>query len=307
MADLGAIVEGIARDMAAEIERGTVATYIPELAKVDPARFGIAVVTADGAIHAAGDADAPFSIQSVSKVFALSMALERVGEALWQRVGVEPSGDPFNSIVQLEADHGIPRNPLINAGAIVVADVLVAERGPDAAVQALAGWASRLAGSPVAVDEAVARSEAETGYRNAALANFLRASGNLHHDPAEALRAYFRQCAMAMTCRQLAMAGRPFAFDGRLGPEGEAVLPEGRARRLNALMLTCGHYDGSGEVAFRIGLPGKSGVGGGILAVAPDVASIAVWSPGLNDIGNSQLGTLALKRLAAETGWSVFG
>lgn len=293
--------------MAAEAERGTVANYIAPLARIDPARFGIAVVEADGAVHAAGDADQPFSIQSVSKVFALTMALGRVGDALWQRVGREPSGSAFNSIVQLEAEQGIPRNPFINAGAIIVSDVLLAGNEPRETIGDILRFVRDLAGEPaIFIDREVARAEQDTGFRNIALAQYMRSFGNLRH-PAEAtLAVYFHQCAIAMSCRQLALAGRYLMAGGVHPGTGRSVVSAQRARRINAVMLTCGHYDGSGEFAFRVGLPGKSGVGGGILAVAPGRASIAVWSPGLNERGNSLLGSLALERLAQATGWSVF-
>ena len=300
------IVDEIVAAMAAETERGKVATYIPGLACVSPAHFGMAVITADGALAAGGDATMPFSIQSVSKVFALTMALGKVGDQLWKRVGREPSGNAFNSIVQLEVEHGIPRNPFINAGALVVADVNLSGHMPRESIGELIRFIRFLADDEtIVVDDAVARGEAETGYRNIALANYMRAFGNIHNAVEMVLGCYFHQCAIAMSCVQLARAGRFLMLDGRQ-PEGGRVISPRRARRINALMLTCGHYDASGDFAFRIGMPGKSGVGGGILAVVPGKASIAVWSPGLNESGNSHLGTLALERLAQATGWSVF-
>lgn len=308
MKNLTNILGAIASDMSSVAERGTVAQYIPELAKVDPDQFGIAVVMADGQTYRAGDASVPFSIQSVSKIFTLSMALGKLGEKCWQRVGREPSGDPFNSIIQLEADQGIPRNPLINAGAIVISDILLADRTPEQTVEAILAFTRDAAGDDsIAIDRSVASSERATGDRNMALAHFMRSAGNLDHAADRTLDVYFNQCAIAMNCAQLAKAGRMFAFGGQTAFGGRAIITPARARRVNALMLTCGHYDGSGEFAFEVGLPGKSGVGGGILAIAPGIASIAVWSPGLNSIGNSQLGTIALERLARETGWSVFG
>jgi len=307
MPNLATIVADIAAEMANAPDRGTPASYIPPLAAVDPRRFGIAVIEVDGTAHLAGDAEMPFSIQSVSKVFALTLALGAVGDQLWERVGREPSGSAFNSIVQLETEHGIPRNPFINAGAIVVADVLLGRGQPGETIGEILRFVRGLAGDDdVHVDEAVARAERDTGFRNVALANYIRAFGNLHNDAQRALGVYFHQCALAMSCRQLALAGRYLMAGGRNPATGYSVVSPQRARRINALMLTCGHYDGSGEFAFRVGLPGKSGVGGGILAIAPGRASIAVWSPGLNARGNSQLGTLALERLVARTGWSIF-
>lgn len=300
------IVDRIVAAMAAETERGQVATYIPGLAKVSPDHFGMAIVTADGETVVGGDAEMPFSIQSVSKVFALTLALGKIGDQLWRRVGREPSGNAFNSIVQLEVEQGIPRNPFINAGAIVVCDVNLAGHMPREAIGELIRFINYLAGDEtIVVDNDVARGEQETGFRNIALANYMKAFGNIHHAVELVLGCYFHQCAIAMSCVQLARAGRYLMLDG-MHPEAGRVISERRARRINALMLTCGHYDASGDFAFRIGIPGKSGVGGGILAVVPGKASIAVWSPGLNASGNSELGTRALEMLAAETGWSVF-
>lgn len=308
MTDLARLVVDIADEMATLTERGEVATYIAPLAAIDPKRFGLCIVTADGAVHMAGDALEPFSIQSISKVFALTLALGKIGEALWKRVGREPSGTSFNSIVQLEREQGIPRNPFINAGALVVADVNLAGHAPRIAIGELLRFVRHLADDEtIAIDEAVARAEQATGFRNIALASYMKAFGNIRHAPDLTLGVYFHQCAIAMSCLQLAMAGRYLMHGGLLARGGMRVVPARRARRINALMLTCGHYDASGDFAFRVGLPGKSGVGGGILAVAPGRASIAVWSPGLNANGNSQLGTLALERLADATGWSVFG
>lgn len=306
-AALHAAITEIAADMATEQDRGDVATYIPQLACVDPQHFGIAAVTASGSVLCAGDADTSFSIQSVSKVFTLTLALGALGDELWARVGREPSGDPFNSIVQLEAEKGRPRNPFINAGAIAVTDAILGNHEPPEALSTILRFLRGIAqDDSIGVDEAVARSEAATGFRNYALANFMRSWGIVKNDPNRTLDVYFHHCAIAMSCRQLALAGRYLAWDGLNGPDGERLISEQRARRIKALMLTCGHYDGSGEFAFRVGLPGKSGVGGGILAIIPGEASVAVWSPGLNEVGNSKLGSLALERLAARMGWSVF-
>jgi glutaminase len=265
------------------------------------------VVTNDGRTLTAGDADDPFSIQSISKVFTLTLALGEKGDALWKRVGREPSGNPFNSIVQLEHEHGIPRNPFINAGAIVVSDILLAGHRPRETIGEILRFIRFLADDDaIVIDDAVAASEQATGFRNFALANYMKSFGNLTHAPELALGVYFHHCAIAVTCRQLANAGRFLAHGGRHPATGHSVVSAERARRISALMLTCGHYDGSGDFAFRVGIPGKSGVGGGILGIVPGIASLAVWSPGLNANGNSQLGSLALEKLARIMGWSIF-
>lgn len=304
---LPAILQDIASEMAVTQDRGQVADYIPGLAKVSPDHFGIAVVLNNGRVHVAGDADLAFSIQSVSKVFTLTMALQKRGDQLWQRVGREPSGSAFNSIIQLESEGGIPRNPFINAGAIVVSDVVLDGADPREAIGDVLRFVRMLASDEtISIDNDVANSEAATGFRNVALANYMKSFGNMDPYVEGALKLYFHQCALSLTCRQLAMAGRYLMHDGLHPDTGDAIVSPLLTRRINALMLTCGHYDGSGEFAFRVGIPGKSGVGGGILAIVPGKASIAVWSPGLNARGNSKLGSRALERLAEATGWSVF-
>jgi glutaminase len=307
VAEIEQVLAELAGEMAERTDRGDVAAYIPQLSRVDPNKFGIAVSMNDGRVIVAGDADEPFSIQSVSKVFTLTLALGHVGDTLWKRVGREPSGNPFNSIIQLEQEHGIPRNPFINAGAIVVSDVLLAGHQPREAIGEILRFVQFLADDEtVYIDSAVAASERATGFRNFALANYMRSFGNLNHAAELALGVYFHQCAIAMSCRQLALAGRFLACDGRNPATGHSVISADRARRINALMLTCGHYDGSGDFAFRVGIPGKSGVGGGILGIVPGVASLAVWSPGLNTNGNSKLGSIALEKLAKALNWSIF-
>jgi glutaminase len=308
MTDLQAILDSIHAELSPRIGEGKVADYIPELAKIDPKQFGMAIATVNGDVCSIGDAGVPFSIQSISKVFMLTLALGKVGESLWKRVGREPSGTAFNSIVQLEREEGIPRNPFVNAGAIAVSDVVLAGHEPREAIGELLRFVRYVADDEtISIDDKVARSETQTGFRNFALANFMRAYGNIHHPVEHVLGVYFHQCALSMSCQQLAKAGLYLAARGSNPITGHSVVSPKRARRINALMLTCGHYDGSGDFAYHVGLPGKSGVGGGILAVAPGIGSIAVWSPGLNKVGNSQLGAVALEMLAARTGWSVFG
>lgn len=308
MPNLQRIITNIHEELLPQLGSGKVADYIPELAKVNPRRLGIAVATVEGKTYFAGDADEPFSIQSISKVFGLTLALGKHGDALWTRVGREPSGSSFNSIVQLEHERGIPRNPFINAGAIVVCDAILAGHRPKEAIGEILRFVRFVADDDtIAIDPAVARSEQKTGHRNVALASYMQSFGNLLHSPELSLGVYFHQCAIAMTCCQLARAGLFLANGGRMQKTGHTVVSRDRARRICALMLTCGHYDGSGDFAFRVGLPGKSGVGGGILAVAPGEASVAVWSPGLDQYGNSHLGARALQLLAERAGWSIFG
>ncbi len=301
------LTERMLRDIHDEIFRqddwGTPAQYIPELANVPSNRFAMSVCLANGECLNVGAADDPFSIQSVSKVFSLAATLGRIGDQLWSRVGREPSGTSFDSVVLLEREKGRPRNPFVNAGAIVTTDVLLSGRQPKQALAEILGLVRTLAETDdIHINERVAASEKSTGARNKALAHYLQSHGNLENAPDLTLGTYFHQCAIEMTTRQLALAGRSLA---RLATGPNVISPR-HARRINALMMTCGHYDGSGEFAYQVGLPGKSGVGGGILVIAPKVASIAIWSPGLNHYGNSHAGTRAAAMLARATGWSVF-
>ncbi len=297
------ILKSIAADILQQDDWGQTAQYIPELASVDPKQFAISVCLADGRLINAGASDKPFSVQSITKVFALAAALGRVGDQLWSRVGREPTGTSFDSVVLLEKEKGRPRNPYVNAGAIVTTDALLSGREPKMALAELLGLIRYMAESDsIYINETVAASEQETGARNMALAYYLKSHGNLENAPERTLGTYFHQCAIEMTTDQLAMAGRSFAG---LKDAPNAISLK-RARRVNALMMTCGHYDGSGDFAFRVGLPGKSGVGGGILMIAPNVASIAIWSPGLNRYGNSHAGTRAAELLSNATKWSVF-
>ena len=302
------VVDEIVEAMRHRTDRGTVASYIPELARIDPQLFGLAVIDTQGNVAAGGDCDTPFSIQSISKMFTLTLALGKAGDRLWQRVGREPSGTPFNSIVQLERERGIPRNPFINAGAIAVTDLILSGHRPREALGEILRFVRFLAtDETIVIDDAVARSELRTGYRNAALANYMKSFGVLDNPVDQTLGVYFHHCAIAMSCRQLAQASRFLVHGGFNPATGHRVVSAERARRINAVMLTCGHYDGSGEFAYRVGLPGKSGVGGGILAVAPGKAAVTVWAPGLDPQGNSHLGRIALEMLTQKLGWSIFG
>ena len=299
-----AILGAIANEVTPLFGEGHVASYIPALARIPPDQFGIALRTADGREYSAGSARTPFSIQSISKVFTLSLAVQQVGESLWDRIGREPSGDPYNSLVQLEREHGVPRNPFINAGAIAVADRLVSRfADPKREVQR---FVSELCDQEVSYDEEVAASEAATGFRNIALANFIKSFGKLDNPVEPVLDLYFHQCALSLSCLQLARACTYLCQDGRNPLRGQQVLSDRQARRVNALMLTCGTYDAAGEFAFRIGMPCKSGVGGGIIAILPDQLSLCVWSPGLGGSGNSVAGMRALELFVEKTRLSVF-
>lgn len=304
--DLTPLLEEIETEARKSIGRGKVADYIPALARVSPERFGMAVCSVDGSEFVTGDADTCFSIQSISKVFTLELALKMVGSVeLWKRVGREPSGSAFNSLVQLEAEQGLPRNPFINAGALVVTDAITARTVSP--VLALLGSVRRYtARQDIYIDEEVARSEAEHGHRNAAIAHLLKAQGNLRAKVEDVLSVYYRQCAIAMTCRDLARAFLPLASGGRQPITGEKLMTPLRAKRINSLLLTCGLYDGVGNFAFRVGIPAKSGVGGGIAAVIPGKYAICAWSPELDELGNSLAGTRALELFARKTKLSIF-
>ena len=307
LVNIAKVLSRIAAEAGQLVDRGQTADYIPELASQSTQQFGISVAMADGSVHGAGLDETAFSIQSISKIFTLTLALGNYGDALWKRVGREPSGSAFNSIVLLEHEKGIPRNPFINAGAIVTTDVICAGHEPRETIGELLRFVRFLAEDEgIVVDHRVAKSEAATGHKNFALAHYLKSCGNLQSAVEKTLGVYFHQCAIGMSCRQLAMAGRFLAFGGLHPDTSRQVISEDKVRRINSLMLTCGHYDGSGDFAFKVGLPGKSGVGGGILAIVPGIASIAVWSPGLNSNGNSLIGTWAMEQLATKMKWSIF-
>ncbi len=303
--DYQGLLDRIASELRPRFGEGRVAHYIPELANVDAGHFGMALMTPTGELFAVGDADVKFSIQSVSKVFVLSMAMQLVGDALWARCGREPSGNAFNSLVQLEYESGIPRNPFINAGALVTTDVVLSNL--DDAQASILEFVRGLAGSPeIGFDESVAGSEAAHGDRNAAMAHLIKSFGNLHNSAADVLDLYFHHCSIEMTCRELATACLFLANQGRSQGAGETVMSPKQTKYLNALMLTCGTYDAVGDFAYRVGLPAKSGVGGGIVATMPRTFSVCVWSPGLDAQGNSLLGAEALELLTSYSGQSIF-
>jgi glutaminase len=306
--DYQALLDEVVKDVSAYRGQGTVAGYIPTLARADPEKLGIALALEDGSVFAAGDAGETFSIQSISYLFALSLALDHQKSALWNHVGREPSGSPVNSIFQLEMARGKPRNPLTSAGAIVVCDQLIGDDSPNEALEEMIDFLRERSGDDsVAIDDNLAMAESQAGAFNRSLAYFISAFGNLENPADEVLSLYYRMCSIAMSCRQLARAALYLAFDGLDPATGKAATIASRARRINALMLTSGHYDNSGDFAFRVGLPGKSAVSGGILAVIPGTGAACVWSPGLNAAGTSLVGAMALERLVERTGWSLFG
>ena len=299
------ILSEIKREVTPYQLEGTVASYIPELANVNPSKFGIHLLTTEEEHFAVGDSEEKFSIQSISKVLSLTLALSIVGESIWKRIGVEPSGNPFNSIVQLEYEQGVPRNPFVNAGALVTADILVTIL--DHPKEDFLQFIRMLANAPdITFDARVAESERQHRYKNAALANMLKSYGNIQNEIEVVLDFYFHQCAVAMSCHELACAFLPFANRGRAPHLEKPVLSQSQVKRLNALMQTCGFYDEAGDFSFKVGLPGKSGVGGGIVAVHPQHYSVAVWSPKLNKKGNSVLGLKSLELLTTKTGMSIF-
>ena len=303
--DYQQILENIKINASQYKDDGEVSRSIPQLVDIDPGKFGIHLLDNQLNDYFIGDHSERFSIQSISKVFSLSYAISIMGEDLWERVGVEPSGNPFNSLVQLEYEKGRPRNPFINAGALVVADVLISHlKDPKSDflqyVRMLADDES------IEYDEKVAISEKSAGFRNAALANMLKSYNNLNNDVDEVLDFYFHQCAIAMSCRELAHAFYYFANRGFTVHNKHKILSESKVKRLNALMQTCGFYDESGEFAYKVGLPGKSGIGGGIIAIHPGQYSVATWSPRLNEKGNSVMGMKSLELLTTETEMSIF-
>ena len=304
MVNYQTVLDDIYETLNKSTERGTVASYIPELSKVDNKKLGIHMLTINGEEFGAGNYNEPFSIQSISKVLSLSRALNFIGTDLWKRIDVEPSGDPFNFLSLLELEKGIPRNPLINAGALVVSDVLVSHlKDPK---NDFLNFVRELADdNSIEFDMSVAKSEKATGFRNVAAANLLKSFKNIHNDVDEVLDFYFYQCSIAMSCKQLSKTFYNYANSGKSITQKEVITSK-QAKRINALMLTCGFYDEAGEFAFEVGLPGKSGVGGGIAALHPGKYCISTWSPGLNKKGNSLLGMQALEMFTTKTGISIF-
>ncbi|MCS6113456.1 glutaminase B [Shewanella baltica] len=300
-----ALLEEVVEKVRPLLGQGKVADYIPALASVDAGKLGIAVTTVDGETLGAGDYLEPFSIQSISKVFSLTLALTLYEEAeIWSRVGKEPSGHSFNSLVQVELERGKPRNPFINAGALVIADLLQSRLGaPKHRMLELVRQLSQ--NDKVSFDKQVADSEYQHSARNAAIAYLMKSFGNFQGDVDTVLRTYFHYCALKMNCADLSKAMLYLANRGK-SITGIELISQVQTRQLNALLATSGLYDGAGEFAYRVGMPGKSGVGGGIIAVIPGELSICVWSPELDGNGNSLAGTAMLEHLSQRLGRSIF-
>ncbi len=284
---------------------GKVASYIPELAKIDSKKFGMHLYCSNSGHYSFGDSEERFSIQSISKVFGLTMAMSELGDELFNRVDVEPSGDPFNSLVQLECENGIPRNPFINAGALVICDILISKlKNPKKEFLDFIHQITET--NTITINKRVFTSEKTHSHRNAALLNLMKSFGNIKNDIETVLDFYTYQCAIEMSCKELSTAFMIYANSGKQLSNNQQILSSRAVKRINAIMQTCGFYDEAGEFSFRVGLPGKSGVGGGIVAIHPGQYSVSVWSPPLNPKGNSELGMYALERLTTLTGLSIF-
>jgi len=306
--DYQKILDEIEEEVAPFLSKGKVADYIPALASVDPEQFAMSITLFDGTQYSVGKADTLFSIQSISKVFTFTLALKYYSTALYKRLGHEPSGNPFNSLVQLEYEHGKPRNPFINAGAINVTDALVSHyKDNELAYEEVLNFIKSIADDDtIASNEIVAKSEMQHGYRNIALANLMKSFNNFDNDVIDIVDVYFRHCSVEMNTKMLSRAMLYLANHGVDPITDKEYVSIQQAKRINAVMLTCGHYDASGDFAFHVGLPGKSGVGGGIVAVVPKMMGISVFSPGLNAQGNSLVGTMALELFTTKTGLSIF-
>ena len=304
MIDFKSVLKDIQHTVTQIEDKGEVANYIPELQHVDKNAFGIYLNVIGSENFEIGQSKTKFSAQSITKVLSLALAVSKNADEVWKRVDVEPSGNPFNHISLLEVENGFPRNPFINSGAIVIADILVsALKNPK---QDFLEFVRLLANdNDIHYDTKVAQSEKNTGFKNYAIANLLKSFDNLNNDVDVVLDFYFHQCSLYMSCKQLTNAFFLFANNGKC-LSNTLHITASQAKRINAIMLTCGFYDEAGEFAFEVGLPGKSGVGGGIVALLPNKFIISVWSPGLNPKGNSKIGMSALELFTTKTNLSIF-
>ena len=300
------VLEEIEKEIQPFLNEGKLANYIPALANVDDKKFAMSIQLFDGTSYHIGDSNLKFSIQSISKVFTFTLALNHYGKDLYKRVGHEPSGNPFNSLVQLEYENGIPRNPFINAGAIVTTDTLVSIH-KKYTFKFILDFIKKVANDDtITYDKDIYKSELENGFKNFALINMIKSYNNIHNKIDTVINTYFKQCSIMMSTSQLAQSMQYIANHGVNPLTNERLISISKAKRTSSLMLTCGHYDASGDFAYKVGLPGKSGVGGGIVAIVPQKMSICVYSPKLNAQGNSLIGTKALELFTSKTGLSIF-
>jgi len=300
------ILSEIQNEIKPLFKEGKVANYIPALELADPNDFAMSIITIDKDEYHIGCSSKNFSIQSISKVFTFTLALENYGKELYKRVGHEPSGDPFNSLVQLEYENGIPRNPFINAGAIVTTDSLISKYEDNTFNEVLEFIKKTSNYKSIDFDEEIYQSELKHGYRNQSLINLMKSFKNINNHTQSVIDTYFKQCSIMMNTKQLAHSMLFLANHGTQPLTNKIIINESKAKRINSLMLTCGHYDASGDFAYKVGLPGKSGVGGGIVAIVPKKMAICVYSPKLNKQGNSLIGTKALELFTTKTGLSIF-
>lgn len=300
------VLKEIQKEIKAFQDKGKLADYIPALKKVDENDFAMSIIKLDGTQYHVGCSKKLFSIQSISKVFSFTLALKLYSKKLYKRVGHEPSGNPFNSLIQLEHEKGIPRNPFINAGAIVTIDSLYSKYEKETFSYILDFIKKASGNKNISFDKEIYNSELKWGYRNLSLINMMKSFGNIKNPTKKVIENYFKQCSIMMNTQELAKAMLFLANHGTNPLTEEKFVTQSQAKRINSLMLTCGHYDASGDFAFHVGLPGKSGVGGGIVAIVPNKMAICVYSPKLNKQGNSYLGTKALELFTTKTGLSIF-
>jgi len=289
----------------APVDEGKVADYIPELAKADRRWFGIAIATPDGQVFEVGDSKQLFTLQSISKPFVYGLALEDCGlEHVLSKVGVEPSGEAFNAIV-LDEGSNRPFNPMVNAGAIATADLVKGKDYPERVARLLELF-RKYCGRDVYIDNSVFMSERLTGHRNRAIGHLMRNFGMVGEKLDETLEIYFQQCSVLVNCRDLALMGATLANGGVQPLTGIRAIPQPYVKHLLSIMLSCGMYDYAGEWAYRVGIPSKSGVGGGIVGVIPGQFGIGVFSPPLDAKGNSVRGVLACRELSERFGLHCF-
>ena len=299
------ILEEVYQETTPYIGRGEAADYIPELKSVPLEQFGMAICDHDGFEYVIGNGEKNFSIQSISKAFTFSLAYKEFGQKLWGRVGREPSGDSFNSLILLETENGIPRNPFINAGALVITDHLISCY--DNPVDVVLKFMQDLSGNPnITINEKVKNSEVRHADRNHALAYFMKSFGNIESDIQTLVETYTAFCAIEMSCVDLARAFSIYSNGGFSQLANKRILSVAESKRINSVYMTCGLYNSVGDFAYRVGFPAKSGVGGGIVGAIPGSLSVCSWSPGLDENGNSVAAFKALELFTTKASISIY-